>query len=553
MVIATTFQAAVRDELFATFEEIQRNLESFIEARDNAAFIEAAVAGLQQVCGILNVLELRGANMLAQELEKIARKVHAGAGEEQNDYLLAVGRGLHILTRYIEHLGEAVKGFPELLLPEINQLRALNGHAALPESYFYQVTLHAARPAQVIKAAAANREQLARRLRQWYQLGLIAYLKGQQMPQGARKMSSALVHLDKIYANTEASRFFWLAGATLESFAENKLAASVSRKRLMANIDAEIKACIKDANHVMQDELEKELLYLVVLAQADTPLTAAVRQIYSVPALGYSQEQLIRDYERMQGPSLKVFSSVLEAIREEMGGIKEDLDLIERGTAQASNIDHLRTRLATLSKTLEMIHLDNATARLQKPIEMVATWSDLTAITNSEVLELADSILDVEGILATLERSLKQKGSESQLEETDSFAKHQLIEANIVVCDEARTGIALANRAITAYLESAGDKTALQVIPENLRSISGGLWFLGQTRAAGVIKSCADYIEQQMLNASAMPNQKQMDNLADALTSLEYFLEGDISSANNDQSVLDVAANSVQALMEQNG
>lgn len=553
MVIATTFQAAVRDELFATFEDIQRNLESFLDARDNPAFIESATSGLQQVCGILNVLELNGASILAQELENTSLKIQPEDSEEQNTYLLAIGHGLHILTRYIEQLGDATKGFPELLIPEINQLKMLNKTPPLPESFFFEIQLGALRPAVAEKTPPSNRNQLALRLRQWYQVGLLEYLK-QREAIGARKMVYALAHLDKIYPNTEASRFYWLAGATLESFAENKLSRNLSRMRLMAAIDAQIKISITQPKESMNADLEKELLYLVVLAQADTPLTAAVRQIYDAAPLPYSQEQLIGEADKMQGPSPKVFESVLTAVREEIASIKEDLDLIERGTAQISNIEHLRSRLDTLSKTLEMIHQEKATARLQSSIAMVAKWNDLTSISHNEVLILADSILDVEGILATLERSLTQKGTETQVDDTDNFAKHQLIEAHIVVCDEARTGISAANRAITAYLESDGDKSALQPIPESLRSISGGLWFLGQTRAAGLVKSCADYLEKNMINADLTPDQQQLDALADALTGLEYFLESDLSNSKaEDQNMLDVVANSLIKLMGNNG
>ncbi|MFT0212815.1 ferrous iron transporter B [Pseudomonas sp. F1_0610] len=553
MVIATTFQAAVRDELFATFEDIQRNLESFLEARDNPAFIESATSGLQQVCGILNVLELNGAGLLAQELEKIALKIQPNQTEEVNAYLLAIGHGLHILTRYIEQLGDATKGFPELLIPEINQLKALNKSTPLPESYFFTAHLNILRPAVIEEPLPANRDQLALRLRQWYQLGLLEYLR-QREAVGARKMTYALTHLDKIYPNTPAAHFYWLAGATLESFAEGKLSRNLSRIRLMTAIDTQIKASIASPSTAMSADLEKELLYLVVLAQADTPLTAAVRQIYDVPPLSYSQEQLIGEADKMQGPSPKVFESLIAAVREEVASIKEDLDLIERGTAQVSNIEHLRDRLDALSKTLTMIDLEKATERLKSSIAMVAKWSDLTSISHNEVLILADSILDVEGTLATLERSLTQKGVESQLDETDNFAKHQLIEAHIVVCDEARIGIAAANRAIMAYLESAGDKTALQPIPESLRSISGGLWFLGQTRASGLVKSCADYLEKHMINADTTPDQQQLDALADALTGLEYFLESDLlSSQETNQNMLDVVANSLIKLIGNNG
>ena len=52
-----------------------------------------------------------------------------------------------------------------------------------------------------------------------------------------------------------------------------------------------------------------------------------------------------------------------------------------------------------------------------------------------------------------------------------------------------------------------------------------------------------------MLEASGMPSEQMLETLADALTSLEYYLEGGAGMRRGFQSdVLDLAANSVRAL-----
>ena len=50
-----------------------------------------------------------------------------------------------------------------------------------------------------------------------------------------------------------------------------------------------------------------------------------------------------------------------------------------------------------------------------------------------------------------------------------------------MVIEEAKAGLALAKRAITAYLESNGDKLNLANVPASLQAVRGGLWFLGQS------------------------------------------------------------------------
>ena len=67
---------------------------------------------------------------------------------------------------------------------------------------------------------------------------------------------------------------------------------------------------------------------------------------------------------------------------------------------------------------------------------------------------------------------------------------HDLIEARKPA---TRVGfVDLAKRAITAYLESGGDKMHLSNVPFSLQAVRGGLWFLEQPRAAMLVGACAD-------------------------------------------------------------
>ncbi|MBF3360675.1 ferrous iron transporter B, partial [Pseudomonas aeruginosa] len=133
--------------------------------------------------------------------------------------------------------------------------------------------------------------------------------------------------------------------------------------------------------------------------------------------------------------------------------------------------------------------------------------------------------------------------------EADAFAVHQLAEARIVVIEEAKAGLALAKRAITAYLESNGDKLNLANVPASLQAVRGGLWFLGQERAALLVGGCADYIQQRMIETAQMPSEQMLETLADALTSLEYYLEGGaVLRPQGQPDVLDLASASVKAL-----
>ena len=225
--------------------------------------------------------------------------------------------------------------------------------------------------------------------------------------------------------------------------------------------------------------------------------------------------------------------------------------MVERGTAQSEVLGSLHLILARLEKTLAMVGLSAAANSLKKHLHVVESWTDCKTVDDGALLALADALLYVESMVSGLERGERQAQSQKNepVNEAESFAKHQLLEARIVVNDEAKSGLSLAKRAITAYLESDGDKMHLANVPSSLFNVRGGLLFLDQERAAEQVGACARYIQQNMLEATVTPSEHMLDTLADALSSLEYYLEGGVLlHAKENRSVLDLADESLRAL-----
>ena len=169
MVIGATSLSMVRDELFATMAETQQYLEQFLEARDNGALLQNAVSNLQQIKGILSLVELAGAEQLAEETRVLAMDIPTGATDDRNDQLTAINNALHVLRSYLEQLETHWVEMPELLLPAINKLRVAGKQTPLPESYFFAARLDVQRPVVASTMTSATDALLqARRLRHMY-------------------------------------------------------------------------------------------------------------------------------------------------------------------------------------------------------------------------------------------------------------------------------------------------------------------------------------------------------------------------------------------------
>ncbi len=552
MVIGATSLSMVRDELFATMAETQQYLEQFLEARDNGALLQNAVSNLQQIKGILSLVELAGAEQLAEETRVLAMDIPTGATDDRNDQLTAINNALHVLRSYLEQLETHWVEMPELLLPAINKLRVAGKQTPLPESYFFAARLDVQRPAVPPSTTGATDVLLqARRLRHMYQVGLLAFIRDENVQASLRLMMRAMQRLDRLYAGQPSSHLYWVAAAALESQADGQLLPKKSRKQLFSRVDREIKLQTDSSHYVSPRGIIKDLLYLIALANTSGELAEQVRNLANLPSLPFTDHMLEDEYQRLSGPGRNVLRSLSAAIRDELTAAKDLLDLVERGTAQSEVLGSLHLILARLEKTLAMVGLSAAANSLKKHLHVVESWTDCKTVDDGALLALADALLYVESMVSGLERGERQAQSQKNepVNEAESFAKHQLLEARIVVNDEAKSGLSLAKRAITAYLESDGDKMHLANVPSSLFNVRGGLLFLDQERAAEQVGACARYIQQNMLEATVTPSEHMLDTLADALSSLEYYLEGGVLlHAKENRSVLDLADESLRAL-----
>jgi len=553
MVSGATSLNLVRDELFVTMEEAEQSLEHFIAERHNGSLLQQAVENLQQVRGTLNLIELAGAELLAQEVLDQATDIPAGAGEERDVQLAALSNALYVLRRYLESVDAHRQEMPELLLPAINDLRQAGGQPPLPESFFFSVRLDHARPhSATLPLDGAAKQVEGKRLRHMYQVGLLGFIREQNPQASLKLMVRAMARLDSLFANEPRARMCWIGAAALEAQCDGQLLPRKSRKQLFSRLDRELKLMLGNPQYEAPRSLLKELLYLVALADSHGPLASAMREVFGLTPLPFTDHLLEEEYQRLAGPGQAVMRSLSAAIREELASVKDMLDLLERGTLQGETLGTLHALLGKLAKSLGMVGLTSAGNSLSAQLPLVAAWSEDALPQPQQLHKLADAVLYVEGMVASLERG---DGRDSRPvavapgQEADSFASHQLNEARIVVVDEAQAGLALAKRAITAYLESGGDKMHLSNVPFSLQAVRGGLWFLEQRRAAMLVGACADYIQTRMLESGQMPSEQMLETLADALSSLEYYLEaGAVMRPETRPSVLDLAEESVKAL-----
>src|SRR6202451_4708776 len=224
-VASQTFDFVGR-ELNATLTEARSALESYVEQPLNFALLERCARELHQVQGVLRVLEIFGAALLAEEMEHVARYLLATAAERksQAESLDALMRAMVQLPSYLERVLAGGRDLALVLLPLLNDLRAVRGSSLLSEGTLLLLNLKSDKQAEPIIASAGepllNIEQWSRRLRARFQMGLIGWIRGERIQANLDTLAAVAQKLEQSATRQPVFQLWWVVGAVIEALRE---------------------------------------------------------------------------------------------------------------------------------------------------------------------------------------------------------------------------------------------------------------------------------------------------------------------------------------------
>lgn len=550
----------VQDELVATIEQSAVRLEQFAQDRNNGELLQNCIEGIKQIRGILSLIQLRGLDLLADELVTHITDITLGDDPSTDAKLELLTSTFFILPRYLEYCSHTGRSMAMLLVPYINELRLARKATLLPESYFFSLSTIKCHRNLTVSAQPLPEDLsvLVRRLRHMYQTALLNVLKSVQVKPSLAMMTRALQRLEAASAGSPLSNFWWLSGTTLAAMGEKNMQLSKSRKMVFSAIEREIKRFQFEGKAVLEREvdqsLQKELLYLLALAHSEQPQSVAALAAFSVGPIGYNEAELVREMEFLKGPSANTISSMVNVLRDELHSTKNILERAAQGGAELLNDSpELLDTLKKVADILAIVGLVSPSNSLKQEIEKIAHWQSNKILASSdELLQVADTLLYVESTIAGLTNANLSDDKLAQinaLSRDAAMTNNQIAEAEKIVIDEAEVGLATVKRALSAFAESNYDKGHIHNIPGILDSVRGGMFVLGLSRAAKVLAGCIRFVEDDLLATDQQPAvQHLLETFADAVISLEYYLDALKLNKAADTAVLQIAEESLQAL-----
>ncbi|MBK7252007.1 MAG: Hpt domain-containing protein [Gammaproteobacteria bacterium] len=522
-------------ELNATLAEARTALENFVEQSENFALLERSAAELHQVQGVLRVLEIYGAALLVEEMQHVVRYLIEGAHERksQAEALDAVMRAMVQLPGYLERVLAGGRDLALVLLPLLNDLRAVRGSALLSEGTLLLLNLKSDRDAQPAAPAPGEPvlgiEQWARRLRARFQVGLIGWIRGERLEQNLEILAAVAHKLEQIATRQPVFQLWWVTGAVIEALRENGIEGGVSVKRLLGLADREIRRLYEqgEARYCQNPpvELLNNLLYYVARAEGAGPRVAAVRASFRLGELLPVDDAIEQERESLSAPSVKLMQTVAAAIREDLAKVKDVLDIfVRRGGGYPEELAPQVDLLRKIGDTLGVLGLGELRARVQ---EECARLEDIVAGRlpgdEANLVQVATTLIGVEDRLDEQLVGMilpRARGAQSAEGEDADFQHVQS-----AVLRECIVNLARVKEAVAQNVGGTLDATGLDGWAELMRGISAGLLMLGKARAVEIAGGIIEQLKMVMRpGGPAMPVQN-LDRLADAIVSLEYYME----------------------------
>jgi hypothetical protein len=541
----------LKEEIDSTLGEAGRQLEAWVANPINTPDLEACAEAFQQLRGIFQVLELPAATLMASEMQQVCQRMREG-GSAALAMGAALGQAILLLGRYLEYVQLKNRPLPEVMVGGLNELRRAEGKPLVQESHFFSVDLARDRyPVPATTTPGAEVPRLSRRLRHMYQVGLLGVLRNQNRQVSLKLMARALGRIDRLCGAAPMGRLWWVGRAMIESLIVDDMAITPARKALLGQYDRQIKRLAVEGERALAADapllMLKESIFVVSLCSQGSGVIGEVKQAFELrPRI--TDAELQAEIALMAGGSGSVMKTVAASLKEELNNVKQTLDLAAQGVADTDYSD-VADSLSRIGGTLMMVNLTREAQQIRARAEVVKGWKSSPDIESLDFQSLVDDLLATENAIAGLERSLTPTDDIHKQQGNSKVSLYQLDEARMTVLSECRSGLALAKRSLASFLETNWDRMHLANLPGILATISGGLMFLDLARARAAMEACRLYIEQRLLAPGAQtPTREQMDTLADAISSVDYYLESMEEHKPIGESVLDIAEESMEEL-----
>lgn len=538
----------IRGELENTLHGAQVSLEAAAESAEDTSSMRSCLTGIHQVHGTLKMVQLQGPTMVAAEMEEVAQALMNSQVPDRQLALETLMQAILQLPAYLDRIHREQVDAEKNYLPMVNNLRTARGEEKLPgdegeaedEGTGIDLSPLTDAPSDDVVNAYFQRDGEGNlpKVSLRYRRSLAAILKKQDVKENLTMIGKLFTMLDKICGDSPMGNLADIGLAIVEGIASGGLKLDNQTAKLLRELDAVIAKLAEEGQAGLATPVDEnfamELIELVRGATRDTRRIQEVRQRYAAEAPAPEDVAI--------GPDDETLSAVAKILIEELTAVTDRLDLYVRAqNRNNADLVSLLPNLEQISSTMVILGNRDQQVSISEQIAVIRQIESGDDADDEMLLNMAQSLLEIEAALGALILDAEEGA------ETDNFAN--LDEAQAAVMRETRHGLATSKDRVIEFISSDFDHERVRELPTMLRNLRGGLIIVSQQRAGDVLEAAAHYVEQELLSGQVTPELEQMEDLADAMTSVDYYLERLLENAEDPYlQMLEVAEAAVRKL-----
>src|SRR5262245_8254764 len=522
----------VSRELGITLNDAREALERYAENPANREDLQRFAELLHAALGALRIAEVQGATLLVEELEIVAQTLTQGKLKPSQEILDALLRAAMQLPSYLERLLAGGRDIPLILLPLLNDLRAVRGSPLLSESSLFVLNIGAAHLplAQQHEPSGEDVAYVSKRLRPHFQSALVGWLRGENADSNLATMSVVADNLYDAARVTPVFQLWWVTGAVLEALLERGLEQSASIKRLVGQCERQLKRLMDEGEQVFESdpplELLSNLLYYVGRTRTRGRRVTAVHAAFRLADFLPAEDQIAAAREGLMAPSTGLMRTVAAAIKQDLSAVKDVLDIhVRTGASDVSDLAAQVEHLKKVADTMRVLGLSDLAQEVRTQRDALSAFLESgSARTEAALLAIASAVLAIEDRVddELLELvNVREQETPAKLPVKERDFQH----VSQAVMRESKVNLARVKEIVSQYAVKPEDKRDIDALPVLLTGIGAGLMMLEKERALNVVERIGRYVQSGIVTAKESPGTFDLEQLADAIVAVEYYIE----------------------------
>ncbi|WP_020393571.1 hypothetical protein [Thiolinea disciformis] len=521
----------ILDETTLLINQTCADFGTYVESVDTAS-LDEALKKSRNLLGILDVLEAEGAYMLCREIVLLMDAIQQEKVRNWQDACKTCADGLTLLLDYLKHLHEGYADLPVIVLPTLNNLRAARDAELLSEHLVFlpadgSITNEQIGTSKFIEVPPEKLEEATKKLRFYMQKALLGWFNNDRPEfhlQAAQKVSSNVLVM---HQKERLRSLWWVAGALLQALEQRKLEHSVAVKMLMGRMERELKRFGElqeaDYNETVPDELLKNLLYYVGLAETSPGQLQAVKEAYHLDLYlpkGETLEEL-RHYYTLPGRDL--WQAVSTSMQDELSVLMSQVESLGRGENPTVLIGDVAKRTNSLAQALGMLGLGKASNLTQALADAQQAVFNQKSEADQALLErMTDHYLKLETLLREYAETGHDRTEEIFFSDSDTLGVG--VGATRDVVRGLLTSLSKAQTELAAFHQEPSAFGRLDEIAQILRHIGGTLEVLGHQEIMPLANGVKLLFNKDLIPNKRQPIPAEMNCIADVLTVSEAIL-----------------------------